>query len=202
MAGPGDSRDRMLRAAVELFRERGYAATSFSDVIERSGAPRGSIYHHFPGGKLQLGVEALRFSAERTGRALERAASGGGSSVDSVRFFFRAMRELVVASGYEAGCAVAGVVLDTSPDDAPLVEAAREAFDAWRRGLARAFEADGAGAAQARRLAAFVVAAAEGALVLARAERGVRSFDDVSREVEEHLRRSLSGVRAGGDEDD
>ena len=45
-----DSRDRMVRAAIELFGERGYAATSFADILERSAAPRGSIYHHFPGG--------------------------------------------------------------------------------------------------------------------------------------------------------
>src|SRR5690242_20447853 len=65
-----DSRERMVRAAVELFRERGYAATSFGDVLARSGAPRGSIYHHFPGGKEELAAEALsRYTAAST-RAL------------------------------------------------------------------------------------------------------------------------------------
>jgi AcrR family transcriptional regulator len=73
-----DSRDDMIRAAIELLCERGYAGTSFGDVLERSGAPRGSIYHHFPGGKQQLVTEAVqRYTAgvlRRSTRRLRPAA--------------------------------------------------------------------------------------------------------------------------------
>src|SRR3712207_8589123 len=49
-----------------LFRssERGVQGTSFADVLEHSGAPRGSIYHHFGGGKTQLAEEATRWAGE------------------------------------------------------------------------------------------------------------------------------------------
>ena len=54
-----DSRSRMIEAAFELFRKRSYHATAFSDVVQESGAPRGSIYFHFPGGKQQLAREVI-----------------------------------------------------------------------------------------------------------------------------------------------
>lgn len=190
---PTDSRDRMVRAAAELFRERGYAATSFSDVIERSGAPRGSIYHHFPRGKEQLAAEALRWYAEATARALTRALTGG-SSADAVAVFVTAMRDGLRASDFRAGCPIAAVALDVGPADDALLASVVGAFESWRTALATAFRRDGATPAQARRLASLVVAAVEGALILARAERDVQPVTDVAHELAAHVRTALAGT--------
>ena len=77
-----DSRVRMIEAAVELFRRKGYHATAFSDVVRESGAPRGSIYFHFPGGKEELAGAATEAAGdeivELVGRAAADAADPGG----------------------------------------------------------------------------------------------------------------------------
>lgn len=185
---PDGSRERMVRAAVELFRERGYAATSFQDVIERSGAPRGSIYHHFPGGKEQLGREAVRWYAARVARALDLT----GTATEAVALFLSSSREALVASDFSAGCAVAAVALDLPAGEDALLPSVAEAFGSWRAVLQTAFARDGATPAQARRLAAFTVAAVEGALILARADRSTRPLDDVGTELRAHLDVSLA----------
>ena len=185
-----DSRERMIRAAVELFAERGYAATSFHDIIERSGAPRGSIYHHFPGGKAELAGEALRRAAERTARHLT-TASTQGSPITAVRVFVTALSEALRASDFHAGCAIAGVVLDTTPADEALLRQSAAAFARWRQALTHGFRRAGATPTEARRLAVFVVAAVEGALLLARAERNLQPLTDVGRELEAHVRAVL-----------
>jgi len=59
-----DTRSRMISAAIGLLQRRGLAAMSFTDVLAESGAARGAIYHHFPGGKQQLALEAARRNAE------------------------------------------------------------------------------------------------------------------------------------------
>src|SRR4051812_49001651 len=59
-----DSKKRMVESAALLFREQGYSGTGFRDVIGHSGAPRGSIYHHFPGGKSELAAETVRYAGE------------------------------------------------------------------------------------------------------------------------------------------
>jgi AcrR family transcriptional regulator len=180
----------MVRAAAELFRERGYAATSFSDVIERSGAPRGSIYHHFPQGKEQLAAEALRWYAFTVAGALARTLATG-SSADAVALFVTAMRDGLRASDFRAGCPIAAVTLDTAPGEEALLSSVVAAFNSWRTVLATAFRRDGATPAQARRLASFVVAAMEGALILARAERDVQPLTDVAHELGTHVRAEL-----------
>ncbi len=182
---PADSRERMVRAAVALFRERGYAATSFHDVLDRSEAPRGSIYHHFPGGKEQLATEALRWYAGRVASAL-----AGQSAADTVARFVTSSRDALVASDYSSGCAVAAVALDQEP---ALDAVVAEAFTGWRQALATTFTRDGATTAQARRLASLVVAAVEGALMLARAERSPQPLDDIARELRSHLDTVLPG---------
>jgi len=188
-----DSRRSMVRAAAMLFQERGYAATSFQDVIARSGAPRGSIYHHFPGGKQELAIEALRWYSDRTA-ALMRQKTQEGTAIEAVAGFLAISREALRKSDFRAGCPVAGVALDLADNDEALQAAVAEAFEEWRRVLAAAFERDGATPAKARRLAAFVYASLEGALMLARAHRDLRPMDDVITELLDHLER-VSGSK-------
>lgn len=49
----------MIRGATEVLGRRGLHATAFSEVLALTGASRGSIYHHFPGGKAELVEAAL-----------------------------------------------------------------------------------------------------------------------------------------------
>ena len=51
-----DTRSRILQAAQRLFRKRGYHATGLNDILEMAQAPKGSMYHHFPAGKEEIGV--------------------------------------------------------------------------------------------------------------------------------------------------
>ena len=181
-----DSRERMVRAAVELFRERGYAATSFGDVLARSGAPRGSIYHHFPGGKEELAAEALRRYTEASVRAL-RAAAENASAAGTVRAFVTASREALVASDYRRGCPIAGVALDLMPADNALANHVTEAFARWREVLRGALERDGVPGKRAAALASLVVASAEGALLLGRADRSAAPVDETVDELVAHI---------------
>src|SRR3954471_22966161 len=100
-----DSRDRMIKSAALLFRENGYSGTGFSQVIEHSGAPRGSIYHHFPGGKEQLIEEATRYGGDVVVKLLTEAIEQHDpvAAVDSIGGFWRAV---LYDSDFAAGCPV------------------------------------------------------------------------------------------------
>jgi len=185
-----DSREKMIKTAAILFGRRGYAATSFQDVLARSGAPRGSIYHHFPGGKEQLAAEALRWYAERTHQAMT-AGTQGGPTVTAVAGYFTATAEWLVKSDFRGGCPIGGVALDLSGDD-PLREIVAEAFADWRRVVEHSLLAEGCPADTARSLAALVIAASEGALMLARASRDIRDYEDVADQVLAQLRTALA----------
>lgn len=180
---PSGARERMVRSAAYLFRERGLRGTAFSDVIAHSGAPRGSIYHHFPGGKLQLAEEAVRYAGGYVGAGI-RASTRDDDPVAAVRAFVGWWRRVLERSDFRAGCPVAAVTVE-SPVPGALADAAAGAFGRWRRDLAAGLVAAGAAPSRAARLATLVVAAVEGATVMCRAQRSLAALDDVTAELEE-----------------
>ncbi len=178
------SRQAMIDSAIVLFRRRGVAATSLRDVVEHSGAPRGSIYHHFPGGKDQLAGEATVWAGGFIASLLERLTQGDpAAAVTSfVEHWERSLRD----ADFQDGCPVAAAALSGGAPSA--VQAAGEAFETWERLLAAALERSGRSATDAASLATFVVAAVEGALILSRAQ----GSDTALRRVAEQLRALLA----------
>lgn len=174
-----DARERMVRSAAYLFRERGFSGTAFSDVIAHSGAPRGSIYHHFPGGKLQLAEEAVRYAGDYLGAGV-RAARRDDDPVAAVRGFLGWWRRVLVKSDFKAGCPIVAVTVESQ-----LTAAAADAFGRWQDALAAGLVSAGAAPARAARLATLVVASVEGATILCRARRSLEPLDDVTAELEE-----------------
>jgi len=176
-----DSRAKMVRSAASLFSTRGASATSFSEVISESGAPRGSIYHHFPEGKKQLAEDAIQWTAERVLAYLR--ASTAVTPGEVLAYFIAIWRHVVVSSGASAGCAVAGVAVDTPRGDADVMRAVSATFRSWSDLLAEQLAAAGVPPQRAGTIALATLAAMEGALILCRAEGSVAPLDAVAEEL-------------------
>jgi AcrR family transcriptional regulator len=156
----------MLDSAIVLFRQRGVADTSMRDIVEHSGAPRGSIYHHFPGGKDQLAAEATeRAGAFIAGLLEELSRDDAATAVDRfVDYWISALTR----AGFRDGCPAAAAALT---DETPSARrAAGVAFSRWEGLLADGLVARGRSRDDADALATLAVAAIEGALILARAQ--------------------------------
>jgi AcrR family transcriptional regulator len=171
----------MLASAGALMRERGASATSVDDVLRHSGAPRGSVYHHFPGGRAQLVEEAVL--GERGTVDLLLAAMGDVTPVTALDAFLAVWRARLAESDFRAGCPVLAVAIERDDDEPQLAEASRAVFAEWRDGLAGLLARNAVPRARARSLATLVVAAIEGAVALSRVERDLRPLDDVGREL-------------------
>ena len=176
---PSDARRKMIESAVTLLATRGLQGMSFSDVLERSGAPRGSIYHHFPEGKDALVDAAIELAGARALGVLEVVRGSPPREVSG--FFLDLWREVLVQSDLRAGCAVLAVTVATDSPD--LLEHAASVFRAWRARLAELYQLGGMDADTAARLATTVIAASEGAVVISRAERSLEPFDQVARQL-------------------
>ena len=176
---PSDTRRKMIESAVTLLAVRGLQRTSFSDVLERSGAPRGSIYHHFPEGKDQLVDAAIELAGDRALGVLD--AVDGAPPIEVTRYFLDLWRQVLVRSNLRAGCAVLAVTVATDSPD--LLDHAASIFRAWRSRLAELYEHGGIDPAAAIRLATTVDAASEGAVVISRAERRLEPFELVVEEL-------------------
>jgi len=171
-----DVRSRMIEGAVRLLATNGVEGTSFAEVLEVTDAPRGSVYHHFPGGKSELLHAALDLASERGLAAME--ATRGQPAGAVVDRFLDLWRSLLDRSQLSAGCAVLAVTV--AANDAQLVDHAGTIFRTWTDRLADLFVAGGMKKGAATQLAVTVVAATEGAVALCRAERSREPFDHVA----------------------
>jgi AcrR family transcriptional regulator len=185
-----DSRNQMIQSAALLFREHGYSGTGFRDVIEHSGAPRGSIYHHFPGGKEQLAADTVAWAAGVMERRIERAAQSG-DPVAALGIFVDAWREVLEDSNFRAGCPIIAVAVEADAG-AAATAAADAAFSGWQDVISRALLDAGVSRTDARRLATLVVAGIEGAILICRVRSDIRPLRDVHRALEAALRTAIS----------
>jgi AcrR family transcriptional regulator len=174
------SRSSMVRSAASLIGAHGVNATSFSEVLADSGAPRGSIYHHFPRGKEQLAEEAINWTTEQV--LAHIAACPGSDARGVLDWFLELWRNLAQTSGGAAGCPVAGTAVDTAVDG-EILGSVRAAFRSWSAALAGRLESAGLAPDQSRRLALTALAAMEGALILCRAEGSAQPLFEVANEV-------------------
>jgi AcrR family transcriptional regulator len=185
-------KQRMIREAALALARKGLQRASFAEVLEASGAPRGSLYHHFPGGKAELVLDALAAASERVTKALDAVA--GKPAPEVAEAFFAIWRNVLALTDFGAGCAVAAVTV--AAETPAQIDSAAAIFRAWRDQLAALLASGGVGENQARSLAAALVSAAEGAVVLARAERAFEPFDLVAVELVAAVKAAMRPRRA------
>jgi TetR/AcrR family transcriptional repressor of lmrAB and yxaGH operons len=165
----------MVEGALRLLATKGVEGTSFAEVLEATGSPRGSLYHHFPGGKSELLHAALDLASERGLAAME--ATRGQPPEVVIEQFLALWRFLLDRSRLTAGCAVVAVTVAAN-DDA-LLSHAGTIFRTWTEVLTELCAAPGADRDSARQLAVTAIAATEGAVALCRAERSIEPFEHV-----------------------
>ncbi|CDX27450.1 Transcriptional regulator [Mesorhizobium sp. ORS 3324] len=178
-----DTRTRMIEATALLIRQRGYHGTSLNDILSASGAPRGSLYFHFPGGKDQLVVEVTRDSVAKVTERLGADLAAESDPAVAVRRIFQSVACMLEENEFSLGCPIAPVVLD-APNDVPdLVEICRSAFEQWIGLLRQAFVRAGVAERRAQALALLVESSLEGLMVIARATRDRTPLAAVADEV-------------------
>lgn len=191
---PGHSKQRMLNSAVVLLRERGAAGVSVDAVLAHSGAPRGSVYHHFPGGRNELIISAVRQAGDLIAAVIDEATADGGPRLMLERFVEFWKRELAY-SDYLAGCPIVAIAVGGGQDLPEAAQLVREIFARWQRKMRDMLIANDIPDDRAQRLATLTVAAIEGAIILCRAQRDPGPLDDVVAEVGPLLAGTSAAVR-------
>ncbi len=181
-------RERMVVSAALLIRERGAHATAISDVLQHSGAPRGSAYHYFPGGRTQLLCEAVDYAGDHVAAVITEA--GGG--LELVDTLVEKYRQQLLDSDYRAGCPIAAVSVEAGDEAdrermAAVIDRAAAVFARWTDLIAQRFVADGIPRERAGELSVLATTALEGAILLARVRRDVAPLEVVHRQLRDLL---------------
>lgn len=171
MKSPIDSRARFVETTATLLRQQGYHATGLSQIVKRSGAPKGSLYFHFPGGKEALAEAALEHSGEHMHQNLHALVAQAQSPAEAIRAVTGALADELLASDYLDGCPVATVVLEAAGQSAPLQAICSRSYARWQTLIEDYLQASGFEPDRAQSMANLVLCAIEGALLLSRAHR-------------------------------
>lgn len=166
-----ETRDRILESTAELFRRRGYTGTGLKQIVAAANAPFGSIYHHFPGGKQQLGSEVIRSAGGMYFELVDAILGGAEDVVQGTRNVFGGAALTLAATDYADACPIETVALEVASSNAELRAACAEVFESWIAGATARFAEAGIDEPRARVLAISLINALEGAFVLARTLR-------------------------------
>lgn len=170
------SRDRILESAILLMKQSGLSGAGINQILAHSGAPKGSMYYHFPGGKIQIASEALRLYGQRVAGVFEKILAGKKKPADKIRALFAFAAGRVESGDFNESCAAGAVALDLQTDVAELQPVVAEVMNAWKEILAAHLPQKTA----ARRLAfaGLVISTIEGAYIRSRAERSTAPFEE------------------------
>ncbi len=181
----------MLDATAQLLQKQGYAGTGLAEILEVSGAPRGSLYFHFPNGKEQLACEALTASGETWKKRIASAAAGIDDPGEAVAAVCTLLGDELEASAWELGCPIATVALEAAGASEALRKTCAAHFAGWETIVATRLVAGGFDETAARIAATVAVSAIEGALLLARVYRSRAPLEHVSIALRAQLGRGV-----------
>jgi len=174
------ARSRMVQSAATLMRERGIHGVGLREVVAHSGGPRGSLGRYFPGGKTQLMTEAIDVALAGLYDELDRTLAEAQTFPEAIRLILAPWRGLLVDNDFALGCPLAATVVDAAANDGLRVHAS-DLLARWQGTVADVYIKFGASPAVADEDATVLLAAVEGALVLARAHRSTDPLDTVER---------------------
>ncbi len=172
----------MIEGAIDSLRVHGASGTSVDRVLAATGAPRGSVYHHFPGGRTQLIADAVTTAGAVMSELIEHLTRSN-TPAQALDQFATLWRHTLRESDFRAGCPVFAVAVETNDDAPELARAATEIFTRWHTALTGLLIGHDIPAARAGRLATLTVAAIEGAIALCRIQRSTEPLDDAVEEL-------------------
>lgn len=185
MAPRGETRERVLRTAADLFQRQGYHGTGLTQVVADSGAPKGSLYFHFPEGKEQLASESVALSGRTVGGALAEAVLAAPDGRAAIAALGEHFARGLLDSDFSKGCPVATVALETAAESERIRAVCEITYDEWQRSIAVALRGWGVPEDRAEPLAALILSSLQGAVMLARVRRDVSVIHEVTRQLGE-----------------
>jgi AcrR family transcriptional regulator len=175
----------MVRSAAQLIRRKGVSGTGMREIVTEADAPRGSLQHYFPGGKEELVSDALLWAGDMTAQLVRRNLRELESRTPSALLaaIVDGWRRDLIRERFSVGCPLVAAAADTAASSSQLRGVLRRAFDGWREPLSESLIELGVPVERSDNLALVIIAALEGAIILARVRRDVLPFDALVSEL-------------------
>lgn len=162
------TRDKLIAAMADALQRKGLHGVGLTELLEIAGAPKGSLYHHFPGGKSELAVAAIEHISQRIDGLFAQLFAHQADPLQALQLWFQGALQQLENSRFERGCPLATIALESGPEDVEIRAALQRSFAIARQALSQQLHQYGYDAEQADNLAALYIALYEGGLLQAR----------------------------------
>ena len=187
-----DTKRKLLSTTSKLLRTHGYAATGVSQVLKESGVPKGSLYHHFPGGKVELAAEAVNFSNSFIAERLELLVAASPDAASAFEAFCDFYSQSLIDTNFEKGCPIATITLEVATDVPAIRRRCDEGFERILDIFRRELVAEGADPRHAADVVTMALSAVEGALILCRAKQDIQPIMSIRDSVAQQIRNATA----------
>ena len=172
------TRQRLINAMQDLLQRKGFHGIGLSDVLAQAQAPKGVLYHHFPGGKVELAVVAIQSAVNNIISKLEQLRAMNESPLQVLSIWLDLAQKKLIKSGFQQGCPLATVALESTAEDRALRKTLDEGFNTIRSALAEMLAEAGMTTERASRFSTLIVSAYEGALLQSRVADSAKPAGD------------------------
>lgn len=171
-----NTREKILDTATRLFYLKGYHATGLNLIIKESGAPKGSLYYHFPNGKEQLAIEAIEVSKKAVGQSIMHFLNTHENAVDAIQAHIQTMADLFTSeeginSDSLAVMPFGLIAAESAFENENMRNACNETFRYWEGLYAQKIIAQGYSVESATTIATTINAMIEGAVTLSLSQK-------------------------------
>jgi AcrR family transcriptional regulator len=187
MAKKKETRNNIVETAKLILEQNGPRATTIDSIIEKSGAPRGSVYYYFSNGRDQIVEEAVGIAGTEMIEMMNAAFKDTATVVQAIDNFFRAWGETLLQKDLKGGCAVVAVAIEGNSNNQNLQAATAYAFKKWKDNLSNLLTSNGISVDEANDLANLILASGEGAVILSRSTHSIEPFESVSKQIQKFI---------------
>lgn len=185
------TRDQIIATTCDLLELQGYHATGLNQILKESGTPKGSLYYYFPGGKEELAIEAIRHVGQIVLQRIRANLAQATDAAQVIGAFIYQIARNVELSGFRAGGPITTIAMETAATNPTLRQVCQQIYADWQQAFADKLIASGMSEERAGRLAALMIAAIEGGVILCRTNQSRVPLEQVAVELEALVRHAL-----------
>ena len=178
------TKEKLIQVTAKLIREKGIAATGIAELVEISAVPKGSIYHHFPGGKDDLIIAAIQNFKDLMSAAFKASLKGKSTAKSGLTSILDYYIDSLEKSNFRNGCPLAIVAMESSGNNDLINNTCKEVMDYWVDNLTSYFKYKGSNAG--RNEAIEFITRLEGSLIMCQIYNDTKSLS--------HLKKQLSSI--------
>jgi TetR/AcrR family transcriptional regulator, lmrAB and yxaGH operons repressor len=184
MSTQGDqTRKKIIDTVIELLKVKGYNGIGLQEIVKESGAPKGSLYFHFPGGKDEIVETAIKQQSENIDKLLRMLFLGSADIATAIKMVMMYSINELESSGYTKGCPIGTTVLDPVSISNTILESCARCFSLMKDVIAERLIKDGFVAVEAEKQATFILSSLEGAIILSKAQRNTEPLKIIAEQL-------------------